>query len=644
MPRVTAEADPAFEELLQYLRASRGFDYTGYKRPGLIRRFEKRLDAVGAKSFGEYREYLEHHGEEFAQLFNTILINVTGFFRDEEAWNAVRDEVLPRILEYRTGGATIRAWSAGCATGEEAYTTAMLLAEALGEDAFRERVKIYATDVDEEALTQARGAVYAAKQVDQLPSALRERYFQQQNGAYAVRGEIRRAVIFGRNDLLQDPPISRVDFLVSRNTLMYFEPEAQQRILTNYSFALNRRGFLMVGKAEALQSRTNLFEPFDVRHRIFVRNPDFDGGPRLPRLPLREAQTASPSQDALRDASFDQGPVAQVVVDKSGRVASVNYAARALFGVKATDVGKPLQDLELSYRPVDLRSLIDEVENVHRPISAREIEWTAPGGQTRRLDVQVAPLTGAAGRHAGVSISFTDVSRYYSLAGELETVRRDLETAYEELQSTVEELETTNEELQSTNEELETTNEELQSTNEELETMNEELQSTNEELETTNEELQSTNEELETMNEELQSTNEELEAMNDELRDRTDEALQANAFLGSILWSVEQAVVVVDRQLCVTKWSRAATELWGPREEEVEGEHLLNLEIGIPVGELREPIRATLAGEPHPTVTLEGHDRRGRPLCCDVTFAQLRSALDEVEGVILVVSPADAGV
>jgi len=529
----------------------------------------------------------------------------------------VREEVIPRILENKSGSGPIRLWSAGCATGEEAYTAAMLLADAVGEDAFRRRVKIYATDVDEEALTQARSATYSAKQVEHLQPELRERYFQQIDGTFVFRNEIRRAVIFGRNDLLQDPPISRVDFLISRNTLMYFEPDIQHRILANYSFALNRHGFLMVGKAEALQSRTTLFEPFDVRHRIFVKNPAVEGDTRMPRPASRlEPPAVGQSGGELREASFDQATIAQLVVDDSGRVASVNHAARAMFALKTDDVGKPLSDLELSYRPLDLRSLIDQVESERRPVTAREIEWARPDGQRRRLDIQAAPLSGIGGRYAGVSISFNDVSRAHALAGDLESARRDLEAAYEELQSTVEELETTNEELQSTNEELETTNEELQSTNEELETMNEELQ----------------------------STNEELEAMNDELRDRTDDALQANAFLRSILWSVEQAVVVVDRQLCVTKWSRSAAELWGLREDEVEGQHLLNLDIGIPVGELREPIRATLADAPHPPVVLGGHDRRGRPVRCVVTFSQLRSALDEVEGAILLMTTSTPAV
>jgi two-component system CheB/CheR fusion protein len=611
---VTTAADPSFEQLLEFVRESRGFDYTDYKRPSLMRRFQKRMEAVGAESYDDYRGLLERDGDEFGELFNTILINVTGFFRDAASWQVVADEVLPRILEYRDRPHPIRVWSAGCATGEEAYTIAMLLAEALGEDQFRERAKIYATDVDLAALTGARTATYSAKQLEDVPAELRATYFAEQNGGFAFRSDIRRAVIFGRNDLLQDPPISRVDLLICRNTLMYFEPEAQERVLANFAFALHRRGFLVVGKAEALQSRTSLFQPYDLKRRIFVPNlTNDDATVRVVRTPAGNGNPAPAAADSLKESLFEHGTQAQVIIDPEGHVASINHAARVLFGLRPDDVGRPLQDLEISYRPVELRSLVDQVRAQRRPVNTKEVAWETAAGEQKTLDVQVGPLADTAGSLGGIYVSFADVTRFRTLQDDLERARRDLETAYEELQSTVEELETTNEELQSTNEELETTNEELQSTNEELETMNEELQ----------------------------STNEELEAMNDELRDRTDEALQANSFLGSVLWSIESGIVVVDRQLKVITWSSAATELWGLREEEVRGEHFLNLDFGLPVSGLRDPIRDVLRGESVAPIRLEGHNRRGQPIVCEISFTQLRTHLDEVTGVILVMSASD---
>jgi two-component system CheB/CheR fusion protein len=603
--------DPQFERLLEFVRDERGFDYTGYRRPTLMRRFEKRMQTVGASDWEAYRAYLVEHSEEFGELFNTILINVTGFFRDAETWEVVGDEVIPRLLDERQDDAPLRVWSAGCASGEEPYTVAMLLIEALGEDEFRRRVKIYATDVDDDALAEAREATYTTKQLEKVPPDLRERYFQPANHGFAFRNDLRRAVIFGRNDLHRDPPISRVDLLVSRNTLMYFGPELQQRILANFYFALNRGGFLVVGKAEALQSGRNFFVPYNLKRRVFMKDGAADPAFRLPRLPPHEPLVRDASSD-LGEAAFEHGPTAQVVVDEQNRVAGINQAARALFSLRHRDVGRSLQDLELSYRPLELRSLIDEVRSEHHAVVRRDVRWQKGNEEPRTLDVQLDPLALPGEQFAGVIVTYVDATEHRALEDDLERAKRELETAYEELQSTVEELETTNEELQSTNEELETTNEELQSTNEELETMNEELQSTNEELET----------------------------MNDELRERTDETLQANSFLGSVLSGIQQGVVVVDRTLRILAWSRRATDLWGLRDDEVEGEHLLNLDIGIPVQRLRDPVRRVLAGERADDVELDGHDRRGKPVRVRIGVAPLESlpGVEEPLGAILLVS------
>ena len=613
---IVSALDPKFEQLLAFVRDERGFDYTGYKRPTLMRRFEKRMQTVGAADWEAYRSYLSEHSEEFAELFNTILINVTGFFRDAETWEIVAAEVIPRLLGEREEDAPLRVWSAGCASGEEPYTVAMLLAEALGEEGFRRRVKIYATDVDDEALAEARDATYTLKQLEKVPPGLRERYFQEANHGFAFRNDLRRAVIFGRNDLHRDPPISRVDLLVSRNTLMYFGSELQQRILANFYFALNRGGFLVVGKAEALQSGRNFFVPYNLKRRVFMKDGAVDAAFRVPRLPPPEALLRYESPD-LGGAAFEHGPSAQVVLDEQNRVAGINQAARALFSLRQRDVGRALQDLELSYRPLELRSLIDEVRKEHRAVVRTDVRWQKGNEDPRALDVQLDPLALPGEQFAGVIVTYVDATEHRALEDDLERAKRELETAYEELQSTVEGLETTNEELQSTNEELETTNEELQSTNEELETMNEELQSTNEELET----------------------------MNDELRERTDETLQANSFLASVLAGIQQGVVVVDRTLRVLAWSRRATDLWGLRDDEVEGEHLLNLDIGIPVQRLRDPIRKVLAGEKAAEVELEGHDRRGKPVRVRVGVAPLENlpGTDEPFGAILLLSAERTG-
>jgi two-component system, chemotaxis family, CheB/CheR fusion protein len=613
------ERDPEFENLLEFLRDERGFDFTGYKRPSLMRRIAKRMqDAKFDGGFEDYRGYLTRNPEEFGQLFDTILINVTSFFRDPQAWEYVGSEIVPRIVEARSGD-PIRVWSTGCSTGEEAYTLAIVFAEAVGEDDFKQRVKIYATDVDEHALGSGRAAMYTAAQIEPVPQPLREKYFEQQNGGWCFRPDLRRSVIFGRHDLVQDPPISRIDLLVSRNTLMYFDVESQQRILGNFHFALRDDGFLFLGKSEVLVARSPLFAAVDLRRRVFAKVPIAAARDRaVPRVrPNDDDQPAAEATERAGDvqlAGFEASPVAQLLVDRAGRVAAANMSARILFGLGHRDVGSLLQDLEISYRPVELRSRIEQAYAEGHAVTLRDVEWHS-GAEVRYLDVVLHPLTSQAGETIGVAIAFSDVTRYRRLGEALQESKREVEIAYEELQSTVEELETTNEELQSTNEELETTNEELQSTNEELETMNEELQSTNEELET----------------------------INDELQQRTDELNDVNSFLEAVLGSLAAAVIVVDRELRVTAWNDAARELWGLHSSEVQGEHLLNLDIGLPVDKLRNPIRAVLAGEDgNEPLLLDAVNRRGKPIRIGLRFAALANGGADVRGAIVMMETSDA--
>jgi two-component system CheB/CheR fusion protein len=318
----------------------------------------------------------------------------------------------------------------------------------------------------------------------------------------------------------------------------------------------------------------------------------------------------------LAEEALLSSPIAHVIVDSDGQLALVNQRAEAIFNVTQRDVGRPFQDLELSYRPLELRSYISQAVAERHAVWVRDVEWARPGGDVMHFDVQVVPLQSSGSAERGVSIFFTDVSRYRQLQDELEYANRQLETAYEELQST----------------------------NEELETTNEELQSTVEELETTNEELQSTNEELETMNEELQSMNDELQSSNDELRDRTMEVSELNRFMESILSSLRAAVAVADRDLKLLVWNERATDLWGLRSEEVVGEHLLNLDIGLPVERLRPVVRRVLSDGADPVdedVHIDAINRRGRSITVRVSASPLRGGDSEITGVILVLDPVE---
>jgi two-component system CheB/CheR fusion protein len=501
-------------------------------------------------------------------------------------------------------------WSAGCASGEEPATLATVFAKALGVDEYRERVKVYATDVDEDALTAARTALYSERDVAAVPEEYRE-FFEPAGDRYAFSKELRRSMIFGRHDIIQDAPISRVDLLVCRNVLIYFNADTQSRILSRFNFALNDDGYLFLGKAEMLLTQTGLFTPADLRRRVFRKAPSTIGRGQQSRggfeLPVAESEQ-------LRRRAFDVNAAAQVVLDAEGRLALVNERAGLMFDLGPRDVGRPFQDLDMSYRPVELRGPVQEVRDQRRAVRLKEVEWVRPGSERVYLDVRLTPLLdGPDNTLLGVTISVTDVTRFHELQIELEHANVELETAYEELQST----------------------------NEELETTNEELQSTVEELETTNEELQSTNEELETMNEELQSTNDELQTINEQLRERTGEVNDANSFLNAIVSSLGGAVAVLDRDLRVRLWSAQAADLWGLRSDEVQGVPLTTLDIGLPVEDVAPPIRRVVSDQGGTeTVEVVGHDRRGRNVRLAVRVSPLRANGDAgVEGAIVIAEP-----
>ena len=267
------ETNPTVEALLDYLRQNHGFDFTGYKRSSLMRRLEQRMQTIAISSYSDYFEYLKVHPQEFNALFNTIDINVTSFFRDAPVWDYVSAQIIPQIIAGKSLSEPIRVWSAGCASGEETYTLAIILTHALGVEQFRERVQIYATDVDKEALNQARLGSYSSREVVSIPTTLLEQYFEQVAQRYVFRKDLRRSIIFYRHNLIQDAPMSEIDLLVCRNVLIYFNTEAQTRALVRFHFGLKNSGFLLLGKAEMLPTHTNLFTPVEPGQRVFSKIP-----------------------------------------------------------------------------------------------------------------------------------------------------------------------------------------------------------------------------------------------------------------------------------------------------------------------------------------------------------------------------------
>ena len=586
--------DPEFEALLEFLKESRGFDFTGYKRSSIRRRVVRRMQQVGADSFVEYLDRLQVDTGEFTQLFNTVLINVTAFLRDPEAWRELSEQIVPQILAPKSRGEPVRAWSAGCASGEEAYGLAMIFAEALGIDEFRERVKVYATDVDEDALGTARQATYSEKELSTLPAGWRDRYFERSGSRFAFRGDLRRSIIFGRNDLVQDAPIGRLDLLVCRNTLMYLNAETQAQVLRRFHFALNTAGVLFLGKAEMLLSHGRLFLPIDLKRRFFRKADHVDAAGRLSGMTGRHNGRAQLDVQ-LEDSTLYASPLATVVVTPDEIVAKANQRAEAQLGVTSREIGRRFTELDLCHRIAGLRAAFEDVRRQRTPLWQHEAEFSRSATETLYFDIQIAPLPAADDEDVSVAVFFTDVTRYRRMTGELQTAHRQVENAYEELQSMVEELETTNEELQSTVEELETTNEELQ------------------------------------------STNDELQSMNDELRERTSQLDHANDFLESVLTSLRTAVVVVDSDFIVQAWNGRADDLWGLRTEEAVGQHLLNLDIGLPTDRLRPRVRDVLTGQSDGAEPLrvEAINRRGRTVQLMISTSPLTGRDGHPSGAIV---------
>jgi two-component system CheB/CheR fusion protein len=575
---VPVEADAReLDALLALLRRKRGFDFSGYKRASLTRRVLRRVSSVGADSIAEYVEYLERSPDELSDLLTVLLINVTAFFRDRPAWDALAAR-LPTLIDPHAR-TPIRVWSAGCSSGEEPYSLAMLLRETLGEDAFARRVKIYATDIDDDALSIAREAIYSSHSLEDVPPHLVDKYFAPASGRFTLSGELRRDVIFGRHDLLRDAPIPQVDLLVCRNALMYFNPATQERVLENLRFAMKPDGVLFLGKAEMLLTHSHLFAPLDLKWRLFTPT----SRPSAHQLRAAEAESDMNEavQSRLRRLVLDVGPLAQIILDPTGRLVVANRRATQLLSVSTREIGLGMGEVAAIGRSPELRACIERARTERRVACLNELELPRNDGDAVFVDVEATPVLSETGMLIGVQVTFGDATRTHRLRTDLRRSSSDLETAKEELRAARQELETTNDVLQSTNQELETTNEELRSTNEELEAMNEELQSTNEELQT----------------------------INEELRQRDTELNTNTALFSAVLASLRTGVAVLDRALHVQMWNAKMVAYSGVRAHEAMGKFFPTLALGfesrLPLGDVATMLRFAVDARDEKSCTVE---------------------------------------
>jgi two-component system CheB/CheR fusion protein len=605
----------SLKHLIQTIAAERGLDLRGYKMSTLERRIRRRMAQVGVAEYEGYLEKVRSDPQETNELLNTVLINVTEFFRDPQAWEVLRTDILPRLLAGMKPGDVFRAWSAGCASGEEPYSLAILLADYLGPRHSDYDIKIYATDIDEEALNIARRGEYPSGHLRRMQPAWRERYF---HGSSVLRlnREIRRMVIFGRSNLVADAPISHCQIVVCRNVLIYFDSATQKQIFARFHYALEPNGFLFLGKAESKLTESSIFRPVDSRWRIFQRVDRETKQTRVEDV-FPVGGRGDDAQQELQTLRIQMKYLLQtlrsgiVTLDAHDVVDTCNESALAIWGMTGVRViGRRIHNTDFALRCPEIQPRLEQSHSSNDPITFQC--RLRPNGEERVLSVTLSPVMAENGERAGTIIYSEDI------------------TSQDRLQSTVEQLEATSEELQSANEELETTNEELQSTNEELETTNEELQSTNEELETTNEELHSLNEELENMNEELEARTRDLHF----LTNRYAETLRR------MPWPV----LLVDREEKIQLWNVAAQKLFGVGATSVVGIEVDKLPMQQALRKvLVRKLRSVMENRHSVTMRHQELESAGFKGSFDIQLTAISRDDIETEGVLVMFGPAQAG-
>ena len=559
-------------EVIAIVRARTGHDFGPYKAPTVLRRIQRRMGLAAISDLKEYGARLREKPEEVAALANDLMINVTGFFRDAPAWDALREAVVQPLVEKYEAGTTLRAWVAACASGEEPYTLAMLIAEEAERAGKRVDVKIFATDTADKSLTLARAGVYPGGIEGDLSAARLEKFFETDDHVYRIKKTLRDQVVFAPQDVLRDPPFSRVDIVTCRNLLIYLDPEAQRRALSLLHFALRDGGYLFLGNAESLGHAETLFEVVSKRWRIYRR-----GGPAqnrfadLPALDVRasEHHTVSratippgrPSATMLIQASLLEtfGPPT-AVVDANERMIYFHGDSGPFLQHPSGETTQNLVDLVRAPFRAAVRSALRQAIAEKRPVT---VQIEAPDA-VQATAITAAPLKHSRPpEHFRVSFTPVHVSDGVSTAPPVDVTRSAPQTL--ETDSVLEEeLRILRRELQTSLEAFEATNEELKASNEEVTSVNEELQSTNEELETGKEELQSLNEELVTVNSQLQTKVLELEALTSDL--------------DTLLSSTDIAVVFLDTQLRVRRFTPAVTDLL----------QLISADIGRPLADLAQ--------------------------------------------------------
>jgi two-component system CheB/CheR fusion protein len=576
-PSVGPDIEIVFRELLHILQLRTGTDFTWYKQATVRRRIVRRMGLNKIEHIDGYLTYFRENIAEQDLLYQDLLIPVTGFFRDPETYDLLRRSVYPQLLKDRDGAIPLRIWVAGCSTGEEPYSIGIGLHEYLGDKAIDCKIQIFASDLSERSVAKARSGLYSRADVTGLSAEILQRYFVKTNGSYQVSKPIRDLCVFACHNFLRDPPFAKMDLVSCRNVLIYMDPFLQKRALTTFHYALNEKGYLLLGNSETTAPAAELFTVVGKQERLYLRKPG-----RGRYVHLSEARIEKPSREVPHDGkrepprddfqkSADDTLLSRytppgVVVDEQMEIVQFRGSTGAWLepspGKPNLNVLKMVREgLAFELRNALLKAKTTNVTEVKEHIPVRSAD------RQRLVTLEVIPLSNTVERYYLVLFR-EEANGQEDQAGPA----KDEETGTEARQQSADSIRVAH--LQN---ELARLREDMRTITEEQETANEELQSANEELLSGSEELQSLNEELETSKEEIQSTNEELMTLNRELFDRNDQLNILRLFSESIVATIHEPLIVLDRDLKVRMANPAWHRKFGTREGDTEGKPFFSL-------------------------------------------------------------------
>ena len=566
--------------ILAVIQTRTGHDFAHYKRSTLVRRIDRRMGVRRMEQVEDYLECLRTDPEEVSALFRDLLISVTSFFRDPETWQYLRQEIVPKLVEEAPPRGVIRVWSPGCASGEEPYTLAMLLLQHLQTAQKSCRVQIFATDLDEHALERARSGLYPESIAADVPAPFLETFFTREAQAYRINKEVREAVVFSVQNLISDPPFSKLDLISCRNLLIYLQPEVQQQIMGLFHFALRPEGWLVLGKSESVGNRQDLFDALSKELRIYQRAAFSQN--YVANFPIRSSRRSagrtlrrpmpSPPLDlrtVVQQQLLREFAPATVLINRNYELLHVQGAVRHYLDFPEGELTTDLTKMVMHGLRTKLRAALSKALRDKEPVHVANARIRRDG-LLYPVSCFIRPATDPPEARDLFLVTFRDEAAPLPAVPATDDLEADEGVTVRQLEL---ELEAVREDLQNSLEEMETSNEELKASNEEIMSMNEELQSANEELETSKEELQSLNEELTTVNTQLQEKVQQLEASNDDLTN-----LQA---------STDIAMLFLDLDLQIRRFSPALQRLL----------HLIPADVGRPIEDISHRFISDAVGQ-----------------------------------------------